>query len=195
MGLIPAHAGKTGHQPPPPGRHSAHPRSRGENRIYTEGRAIPGGSSPLTRGKRRTHMPQPCDPRLIPAHAGKTLHLVTVDEAWAAHPRSRGENASELSEGLTPTGSSPLTRGKRLFVADFGNRRGLIPAHAGKTSCSSGCESVDPAHPRSRGENAARAIGIGRQTGSSPLTRGKPRGRRMQSRQNGLIPAHAGKTR
>ena len=50
------------------------------------------------------------------------------------------------------------------------------------------------AHPRSRGENAFHpAIGY-TQTGSSPLTRGKPsRGDRPRAR-CGLIPAHAGKT-
>ena len=50
------------------------------------------------------------------------------------------------------------------------------------------------AHPRSRGENLARAADILDETGSSPLTRGKPRPRRRHPRRNWLIPAHAGKT-
>ena len=53
---------------------------------------MPRGSSPLTRGKhngcadRRTH------PRLIPAHAGKTVLAAARPVEYKAHPRSRGEN-------------------------------------------------------------------------------------------------------
>ena len=51
LGLIPAHAGKTGGRAESGCARRAHPRSRGEN-----GRTITGfrrryGSSPLTRGK------------------------------------------------------------------------------------------------------------------------------------------------
>ena len=53
-GLIPAHAGKTvlaARRPPPP---KAHPRSRGENVPSSPSKRASRGSSPLTRGKRRT---------------------------------------------------------------------------------------------------------------------------------------------
>ena len=50
------------------------------------------------------------------------------------------------------------------------------------------------AHPRSRGENTAHTDGGVDEGGSSPLTRGKPSDRREHSGDNGLIPAHAGKT-
>ena len=53
---------------------------------------------------------------------------------------------------------------------------------------------MEPAHPRSRGENMAVSLILSALAGSSPLTRGKPRPRlRSRSRQR-LIPAHAGKT-
>ena len=72
--------------------------------------------------------------------------------------------------------------------------RGLIPAHAGKTSL----RVLDPtqclAHPRSRGENAAWAQIKAAVSGSSPLTRGKPVRRSWSEHLSGLIPAHAGKT-
>ena len=70
--LIPAHAGKTGR------RHSgcmaarAHPRSRGENCSFRVSHFSRSGSSPLTRGKRKKRSKTPSQPRLIPAHAGKT---------------------------------------------------------------------------------------------------------------------------
>ena len=92
-----------------------------------------GGSSPLTRGKRPEQGTELLVFGLIPAHAGKTPVLVVREvQAWA-HPRSRGENLSDLFIDAAAQGSSPLTRGKpdnrRLQVAG----RGLIPAHAGKT--------------------------------------------------------------
>ena len=51
------------------------------------------------------------------------------------------------------------------------------------------------AHPRSRGENHGVQSRITNQTGSSPLTRGKPPSEKRAVTRVGLIPAHAGKTR
>ena len=92
VGLIPAHAGKTSIRCTTSGDIGAHPRSRGENHRLTSGLEDAGGSSPLTRGK-PIHCPQtrPC-PRLIPAHAGKTLTRPLMVAGMGAHPRSRGEN-------------------------------------------------------------------------------------------------------
>ena len=91
-GLIPAHAGKTGRRRHHLLRRPAHPRSRGENRKPATCVPVGGGSSPLTRGKRqRVDITQP-RVRLIPAHAGKTVLRDFGAVAWAAHPRSRGEN-------------------------------------------------------------------------------------------------------
>ena len=74
-------------------------------------------------------------------------------------------------------------------------RRGLIPAHAGKTVPGDRCFNCHRAHPRSRGENRSARSAAVSMVGSSPLTRGKrPSGRRGR-RAHGLIPAHAGKTR
>ena len=51
------------------------------------------------------------------------------------------------------------------------------------------------AHPRSRGENSRPRRRRGTGAGSSPLTRGKRRPERLRPGLDGLIPAHAGKTR
>ena len=51
------------------------------------------------------------------------------------------------------------------------------------------------AHPRSRGENEKDPYSDETLSGSSPLTRGKPCRRHAARDANGLIPAHAGKTR
>ena len=93
-GLIPAHAGKTVLRAFGAGACAAHPRSRGENVLMVSSQFFALGSSPLTRGKRRAHMPQLCDTRLIPAHAGKTFLSVSEGALLPAHPRSRGENTS-----------------------------------------------------------------------------------------------------
>ena len=91
-------------------------------------------------------------------------------------------------------GSSPLTRGKRQPPRPRPSYRGLIPAHAGKTQSTCISRFAMGAHPRSRGENHTLESGVIHRVGSSPLTRGKLRGRPGHARPCGLIPAHAGKT-
>ena len=51
----------------------------------------------------------------------------------AAHPRSRGENETQLKALARQIGSSPLTRGKQGECLDCRVCSRLIPAHAGKT--------------------------------------------------------------
>ena len=153
-GLIPAHAGKTrtswaAWSPP-----RAHPRSRGEN-IESEIMPEPGrGSSPLTRGKRVEGRPPGHCRRLIPAHAGKTAGGRSRGGCSRAHPRSRGENITNKLKQLPGWGSSPLTRGKPHLEPARRDRRGLIPAHAGKTAHRRRIHHDRRAHPRSRGENS-----------------------------------------
>ena len=72
VGLIPAHAGKTRAKTSSTSPSRAHPRSRGENPMDSDRYFQIGGSSPLTRGKRRLVEAFGGRPRLIPAHAGKT---------------------------------------------------------------------------------------------------------------------------
>ena len=91
-------------------------------------------------------------------------------------------------------GSSPLTRGKQACELPQAALVRLIPAHAGKTSPHTAPASAEPAHPRSRGENASTAERRSHIDGSSPLTRGKRPRRRLFTSGLRLIPAHAGKT-
>ena len=174
-GLIPAHAGKT---------------TTLATREYAS-----AGSSPLTRGKLTDAAPPTESRRLIPAHAGKTRSLALARESRKAHPRSRGENQELIKATGAVVGSSPLTRGKPNHHDHPRTARGLIPAHAGKTfRWYSGLFDTG-AHPRSRGENAAYVGDVPNDTGSSPLTRGKPRAPCRSWFRQGLIPAHAGKTK
>ena len=151
--LIPAHAGKTPRQKRSPRGGRAHPRSRGENNHVGGPADYELGSSPLTRGKPgRGPLCLPTR-RLIPAHAGKTSWKPTRRRPSAAHPRSRGENPMRSRTLAAASGSSPLTRGKRLHQDPFVMTVRLIPAHAGKTSTAVSTMTVPGAHPRSRGEN------------------------------------------
>ena len=192
--LIPAHAGKT-RRPPGLSRYArAHPRSRGENWIYASEKSAGAGSSPLTRGKRGDRRDDRADRGLIPAHAGKTTGGVFSTMTPGAHPRSRGENLVIKAKNAQRVGSSPLTRGKRAPGCGCRHRRGLIPAHAGKTRRLRGLSLAMRAHPRSRGENLFQFRTSCAPVGSSPLTRGKRRGESAPAAGGGLIPAHAGKT-
>ena len=79
----------------------------------------PGGSSPLTRGKREAETGERVLGGLIPAHAGKTpSREPSAPWPWA-HPRSRGENFAEAGISTSIRGSSPLTRGKHFLTCAF----------------------------------------------------------------------------
>ena len=193
--LIPAHAGKTRSRCIRGGLRAAHPRSRGENHVHYLCLALIPGSSPLTRGK-------PCQDRrdrqrlgLIPAHAGKTALTTSSGPSCRAHPRSRGENRYTATYQVTAKGSSPLTRGKRARNRVGQLVPGLIPRLAGKTERPILIAATLPAHPRSRGENTTPRTLTPVESGSSPLTRGKPRRADRPRSWRRLIPAHAGKTR
>ena len=140
----------------PRGASAAHPRSRGENTVKGEFKFRDEGSSPLTRGKPPRRRRTGALSRLIPAHAGKTEAQAQAPPRRPAHPRSRGENTVVRRSLSIPRGSSPLTRGKRVGVTLDAWRRGLIPAHAGKTTSGAFKNMNAAAHPRSRGENTSR---------------------------------------
>ena len=91
-------------------------------------------------------------------------------------------------------GSSPRVRGKPTRPVPSRQIRRLIPARAGKTLPRSGVMPRMRAHPRVCGENSGVGDAWWNFRGSSPRVRGKPRDRAAPVRQDGLIPARAGKT-
>ena len=91
------------------------------------------------------------------------------------YPRSHGENLGDDALSATPTGASPLTRGKPRGEGAPCVPEGLIPAHAGKTPPPISTHTPESrAHPRSRGGKLAVVLGA--------------------AHARGLIPTHAGKT-
>ena len=99
-----------------------------------------------------------------------------------------------MATRCTPSGSSPLTRGKLHLLGNDRRIIRLIPAHAGKTRSARGSKPNRWAHPRSRGENVTTVTKARAVEGSSPLTRGKPTPCIDRGGADRLIPAHAGKT-
>ena len=132
--LIPARAGKTFLLVVREIEAGAHPRSRGENSSASWRVSAWDGSSPLARGKPHITQATIGRARLIPARAGKTRARVAALRARSAHPRSRGENSSHSVMQSSPSGSSPLARGKLGSKSRLPYAGGLIPARAGKTS-------------------------------------------------------------
>ena len=193
--FIPAHAGNTH-----PRSHSVrfstvHPRSRGEHLDMQSVRVVGDGSSPLTRGTRSLPRSRTERVRFIPAHAGNTALRSTTACCATVHPRSRGEHSRSISIRSGSTGSSPLTRGTRLYDrADLAADR-FIPAHAGNTVADATTAAVTTVHPRSRGEHKSRQDYGGVSVGSSPLTRGTPVFGPGGATSERFIPAHAGNTR
>ncbi len=70
--LTPARAGMTCPAAARTGHAAAHPRSRGEDRVWGDGPPLSVGSPPLARGRRVRQRHVPDTLRLTPARAGKT---------------------------------------------------------------------------------------------------------------------------
>ena len=91
------------------------------------------GSSPRVRGKLKDIDQLMRIGGLIPACAGKTVHVFKSGTASGAHPRVCGENIGQMLGDELCEGSSPRVRGKRARFARLKILARLIPACAGKT--------------------------------------------------------------
>ena len=91
--IIPAYAGSTDGDPVTAVVWSDHPRIRGEHEIGAVGSIFPSGSSPHTRGARRSPRSGVRGPRIIPAYAGSTRPRRRLRRWRRDHPRIRGEHS------------------------------------------------------------------------------------------------------
>ena len=192
--IIPALAGNTAAHVTA-GRHRwDHPRSRGEYWVQSVGMDSCRGSSPLSRGILRIpHRPSRLR-RIIPALAGNTRPPINPGQSQRDHPRSRGEYAVGGTQPREPRGSSPLSRGIQAGESTRGLTGGIIPALAGNTRQPGEQVHRCGDHPRSRGEYRADRAEALLEQGSSPLSRGIPRGLSCIYRRRRIIPALAGNT-
>ena len=211
---IPAWAGKPPAAAPSTPRSRVHPRVGGEAgagsrptatwvhpRVGGEAGpldAIPEsatGPSPRGRGSRRHPRGRARHRGSIPAWAGKPDRRRQRAPAPGVHPRVGGEAA--VSAGMSSAGSGPSPRGRGsrgLQRQDLAGVRS-IPAWAGKPRRRPGGPPRRRVHPRVGGE-AAESTQVRRDgAGPSPRGRGSRRQAGREARQEGSIPAWAGKPR
>ena len=132
---------------------------------------------------------------IIPAHAGLTLCLFKAATISGDHPRACGAHPLMTSSEFLEKGSSPRMRGSRLHERLYSAVIGIIPAHAGLTTCATWAGSSARDHPRACGAHRVAQILFSPAQGSSPRMRGSPVGIARNLFLLGIIPAHAGLTR
>ena len=131
---------------------------------------------------------------IIPAHAGLTLHTITLMYRSRDHPRACGAHAILMRTTLAREGSSPRMRGSRSLYLRARRGSGIIPAHAGLTALVSSTVSTKRDHPRACGAHRKMPILLPLRLGSSPRMRGSRSLYLRARRGSGIIPAHAGLT-
>ena len=192
--IIPALAGNTSAWMAPSSPSRDHPRSRGEYAEACPDRGDLYGSSPLSRGIQNflNGGSQRC--RIIPALAGNTSNASSTTSMRGDHPRSRGEYRAVADAVDYIVGSSPLSRGIRYPFSRVAVLERIIPALAGNTCLTHTPRIQQKDHPRSRGEYRGMVAEPEPGVGSSPLSRGIPRGTLHVSGSARIIPALAGNT-
>ena len=131
--IIPAYAGSTapGWRALPSPRD--HPRIRGEHRPVSEHCQMAEGSSPHTRGARKSTAHPILGGRIIPAYAGSTHLHRRRHRPGQDHPRIRGEHRLDIPWPQAMQGSSPHTRGAQADNIGATAKQRIIPAYAGST--------------------------------------------------------------
>ena len=114
MGIIPAHAGNTRSFSPASPVPQDHPRACGEHSVRHSKRSAILGSSPRMRGTLSESNPHLTINRIIPAHAGNTVHSALGLSVRRDHPRACGEHHQIPAKLQWKQGSSPRMRGTLL---------------------------------------------------------------------------------
>ena len=192
--IIPAYAGSTGPPPAETQRRLHHPRIRGEHDVFADQVAQTKGSSPHTRGALVMVTHTFYYIRIIPAYAGSTGPPPAETQRRLHHPRIRGEHDFARSKTSRRDQSSPHTRGARAGGGDAPAVGRIIPAYAGSTAAPSVRQPASRDHPRIRGEHWDGSVGSWKFRGSSPHTRGAPKGDYANTIAGRIIPAYAGST-
>ena len=193
--IIPARAGQTRTRSRRHGTDTDHPRACGANLGVAGFAALPAGSSPRVRGKRRHVAADFTAPRIIPARAGQTWRTLLAICSPSDHPRACGANFPDGEIVRLNIGSSPRVRGKPTCLTVGPSNRRIIPARAGQTSRRSHPVRTCPDHPRACGANPISVALPSALLGSSPRVRGKLRVLFCPVVWVRIIPARAGQTR
>ena len=106
----------------------------------------------------------------------------------------RGEDHSAMKRAYPTWGSPPHARGRREDARAVGERSGITPACAGKTSTSKARRTCCRDHPRMRGEDPNQYLTKADAAGSPPHARGRLVTAEWWLDGAGITPACAGKT-
>ena len=131
---------------------------------------------------------------ITPAHAGKSYVIFPILIAARDHPRTCGEKNEVIDFNIEGKGSPPHMRGKEDAQHAQHVRRGITPAHAGKSLKINAILHGLWDHPRTCGEKCAESWHTVRYQGSPPHMRGKALFPVPVCGQTGITPAHAGKS-
>jgi len=133
---------------------TAHPHVRGED---CASGARPGpscGSPPRAWGGRIHVLDAQIAQRLTPTCVGRTDGRGQVEVPAAAHPHVRGEDAALGCASLLARGSPPRAWGGQHEDDPERGAARLTPTCVGRTTVTLPPETVVPAHPHVRGEDA-----------------------------------------
>ena len=147
------------------------------------------------RGKGRVASVSIKNPRITPAHAGKSWHSNSSARRRWDHPRPCGEKLSSSCAMMHMPGSPPPMRGKGAAKPGANVFDRITPAHAGKSSAFNSADARGKDHPRPCGEKLEGTIEEAVKGGSPPPMRGKDAGGHYLMPARRITPAHAGKSR
>ena len=122
------------------------------------------------------------------------MEATTSSPAIPNHPRMRGEHSVWQRAKTHDYESSPHARGTQVTGYCNGRRYRIIPACAGNTYAVPSTVSVEPNHPRMRGEHIEYAQQSFGEFESSPHARGTHKFVHITRLYRRIIPACAGNT-
>ena len=150
--ITPAHAGKSVPHLCSLSIRPDHPRACGEKDFEAQYQKTTEGSPPRMRGKAFLVFLFLTELGITPAHAGKSVIVITGSFGYRDHPRACGEKANRHTSPLLTSGSPPRMRGKGYLIAWWIYLTGITPAHAGKSIMQQIPGMVAQDHPRACGE-------------------------------------------
>ena len=133
------------------------------------------------------------NPRITPAHAGKSQPCQALPGRTQDHPRACGEKIINSMICDFDLGSPPRMRGKDEDAKEVGKEKGITPAHAGKRILWQLIPDLLKDHPRACGEKSRSELYSALMKGSPPRMRGKGANIGINTASEGITPAHAGK--
>ena len=195
VGSIPACAGKPASRCRGARLPGVHPRVCGEAVALDVLPPLGQGPSPRVRGSRRHPVQFVRGIGSIPACAGKPTRGEPERYVNRVHPRVCGEANTSRWRSSSMRGPSPRVRGSLTWTRTVTAAVGSIPACAGKPYTIAPHKAKDLVHPRVCGEAACNVDDQHVATGPSPRVRGSLHAGLREEKDDGSIPACAGKPR